>query len=83
MTRPGQLNNNNHPDDLLLPYVEGLLTPTEKHMVENHLGACVECSSEVSRLRETIALLAVHRDAFCPDEWNCMSMSIMEPIRMA
>lgn len=70
MKKPAQPNMTDHPEDLLLLYAEGLLTETEKHTVEKHLGACAECSSEMDRLQETIAMLTVHRDAFCPEEWE-------------
>lgn len=70
MKKPAQPNMTDHPEDLLLLYAEGLLTENEKHVVERHLGACAECSSEVDRLQETIAMLTVHREAFCPEEWE-------------
>ena len=70
MKKHAQSHTTEHPNDLLLPYVEGLLDPTEKEMVEDHLKACALCAAEVEQLRETIALLGAHRDAFCPEDWE-------------
>jgi hypothetical protein len=59
-----------HPDDLLLPYVEGLLNPEERASVGKHIAECAECSAQVETLRETIEDLRAHRGAFCPDLWE-------------
>jgi hypothetical protein len=68
--KPAQPHSTDHPSDLLLPYVEGLLTRSEQDMVEEHLRGCAACVSEVEQLRETIALLGAHKEAFCPEEWE-------------
>jgi hypothetical protein len=67
-TRPP--NTNEHPEELLLPYVEGLLPAAERAMVEEHLGACPRCASAEAELRDTVALLKGHREAFCPEPWE-------------
>jgi hypothetical protein len=59
-----------HPDDLLLPYVEGLLNPEERASLEEHISECPECSALTKELRETIEDLRTHRTAFCPDLWE-------------
>jgi hypothetical protein len=55
-----------HPDALLLPYVESLLDPESKAQVEEHLGQCAECSSNVDDLRRLVGVLKTNRSAFCP-----------------
>jgi hypothetical protein len=67
---PAQPHNTDHPSDLLLPYVEGLLARAQQDMVEGHLRGCAACASEVEQLRETIALLGAHKEAFRPEEWE-------------
>jgi hypothetical protein len=59
-----------HPSDLLLPYAEGLLTPIEKEVLEDHLRGCAQCASELEELRETIALLERNKEALCPEHWE-------------
>jgi len=59
-----------HPDALLLPYVEDMVTPVEKADVEKHLSKCGECASRVEELRETIAALRQNKEAFCPEPWE-------------
>ncbi len=63
-------NTNQHPDKLLLPYLENILSLDEKLMVEEHLQSCPECSQTAERLRLTIELLARTREAFCPELWE-------------
>ena len=63
-------NTNQHPDKLLLPYLENILSLDEKLMVEEHLQSCPECSQAAERLRLTIELLARTREAFCPELWE-------------
>jgi anti-sigma factor RsiW len=59
-----------HPDELLLPYVEGLLNPEERASLEKHIAECAECSASAQALNETVEGLRTNRDAFCPDPWE-------------
>lgn len=59
-----------HPDELLLAYLENILSLDEKLMVEKHLESCPECSQRIERLRHVIELLVNNREAFCPDLWE-------------
>jgi len=63
-----------HPDDLLLPYVEGLLNPEERASLEKHIAECAECSASAQALKETIADLRTNKDAFCPIHGNCTNL---------
>jgi hypothetical protein len=68
--KPETPRNSEHCSDLLLPYVDGLLGPSQKHAVEAHLQQCQQCSSEEEEVRETTALLRGHQEAFCPEPWE-------------
>ncbi len=67
MKKPPPPRDTEHPGDLLLPYAEDLLTPTEREMVKDHLRGCEQCASELEELRDTISLLGQHKEAFCPE----------------
>lgn len=70
MAYPEQPNGTEHPEHLLLPYVEGLLQPEEEHRVTQHLLRCSQCSSDVERLRAAISMVKENREAFCPESWQ-------------
>ena len=70
MPYPEPPNGTEHPEDLLLPYVEGLLQPEEENRVTQHVLVCSRCSSDVERLRATISILRDNREAFCPSSWQ-------------
>jgi hypothetical protein len=59
-----------HPDELLLLYVENMLAPDEKTGIEAHLSECEECSSRAGALRGTIAALKDAPEIFCPEPWE-------------
>jgi hypothetical protein len=67
---PSPPTSSQHPDDLLLPYVEDMITPAEKAGIEEHLSTCRDCASRVEELRETIAALRENKRAFCPELWE-------------
>ena len=69
MTTPTPPSSSQHPEDLLLPYIEGRLSPDERAMVEAHLHACQECRTLKEQLAETVRLLTSNREAFCPEPW--------------
>jgi|GEM_PF-1835248 len=61
---------NPHPKDLLLLYVEGLLSAETRTSVMQHLAGCTECSSEVEVLSQTVSLLQRNKNIFCPEPWE-------------
>jgi hypothetical protein len=67
-TRPP--NTTEHPEELLLPYVENLLSGDDRAMVEEHVRTCRRCASTAEELRNTVSLLRQHRGAFCPEPWE-------------
>ncbi|MBI5571366.1 MAG: zf-HC2 domain-containing protein [Desulfomonile tiedjei] len=70
MTTPTPPSSGRHPDDLLLPYLEGRLAPDETTMVEEHLRTCDECRTLKEQLAETVAVLTANREALCPEPWQ-------------
>jgi anti-sigma-K factor RskA len=67
---PSPPTSSEHPEALLLPYVEDIIGPSEKAGVEEHLSGCRECTSRVQELRQTIADLKQNKEAFCPELWE-------------
>jgi anti-sigma factor RsiW len=43
--------------ELVTDYLEGALTPDERHRFERHLGGCSVCPRYVEQLRTTIRVL--------------------------
>lgn len=70
MKKPPPPDADEHQDDLLLPYAEGLLDAHAKERVEEHLSRCAQCSSELEGLRETITTLRENPEAFCLAPWQ-------------
>ncbi len=60
----------NHPDELLLPFAENSLAPSDTRSVERHLSECPQCSAAVEKLAEAIHVLKSHENAFCPEPWE-------------
>jgi len=56
-----------HYEDLLLPYVENLLDPTQRRLVQDHLEICLPCAAEARELDDTVRSLRIQRGAFCPE----------------
>jgi hypothetical protein len=67
---PSPPTSSEHPEALLLSYVEDIIDPTEKVGLEEHLSRCQECSARVEGLRRTIADLKRNKEAFCPEPWE-------------
>jgi anti-sigma factor RsiW len=44
-------------EEKLTAYQEGVLSPEEKGLVENHLAACTQCTSALAGLKKTVDLL--------------------------
>lgn len=51
------MNRQRHEEELLGPYVLGVLDPEEIRRVEEHTSGCVQCREEVAALREMEAAL--------------------------
>ncbi|MGW0391321.1 anti-sigma factor family protein [Streptomyces sp. NPDC003042] len=59
------MNRQRHEEELLGPYVLGVLDEVDVRRVEEHLGDCVRCREEVAALREMESALGeVPREAF-------------------
>ena len=61
----------NHPQDMLLGYLEGTLSVEDHDMVAGHLGQCEECASEIDSLGKLAEILKSKKHVFCPEpsEW--------------
>ncbi len=70
MKKPSPPTSSEHPDALLLPYVEDMITSAEKADVEEHLSTCDQCALRAEELREAIAALKQNKQAFCPEPWE-------------
>ena len=70
MKKPSPPTSSEHPDALLLPYVEDTITSAEKADVEEHLSTCDQCALRAEELREAIAALKQNKQAFCPEPWE-------------
>jgi hypothetical protein len=68
--KPSPPKSSEHPDALLLPYAEDMITPAEKADVEEHLSTCDQCAVRAEELREAIAALKQNKQAFCPEPWE-------------
>ncbi|MEV6950413.1 zf-HC2 domain-containing protein [Streptomyces sp. NPDC051183] len=59
------MNGQRHEEELLGPYVLGVLDDADVHRVEEHVAGCVQCREEVTALREMEAALGeVPAEAF-------------------
>ncbi|MFD9302031.1 anti-sigma factor family protein [Streptomyces sp. NPDC060048] len=59
------MNRQRHEEELLGPYVLGVLDDADFHRVEEHVDGCVQCRQEVTALREMEAALGeVPAEAF-------------------
>ncbi len=70
MKKPNLPPSLEHPDDLLLPYIEDTIAPEEKARLNEHLRQCGECALKLKELRETTAALKQNKQAFCPEPWE-------------
>ncbi len=68
-------NTLEHPDELLLPYLEGMLSLEQKLDLDRHLSGCERCSSELRELDRITAALRENRLAFCPDSTEIIQFS--------
>ncbi|MBI4965378.1 MAG: zf-HC2 domain-containing protein [Desulfomonile tiedjei] len=70
MSNSNTKTSSEHCDELLLPYVEDLLAPEQRRIVQEHVDHCSRCSKEVEGLRAIIASLRDNKQAFCPEAWD-------------
>ncbi len=59
-----------HVDDLRLPYLEGLLSPEEKANFEEHLDQCPACKSKLEEMNRWTSILSENAREMCPDAWE-------------
>lgn len=67
MKSPEPPQQSEHPDELLLAYLEDALSPEQKLQVDRHVSSCERCSSELQELGGITAALKNNRQVFCPD----------------
>lgn len=70
MTSPEKFSLSEHPEESLLLYLEGQLSPERRHQVENHVRTCPRCAAELEKLDFAITSLKAHKEAFCPEPWE-------------
>ena len=63
-------DNDGHPVDLLLPFLDNALSPPEMDSVRKHLETCPPCQNEVTFLRDITKELGAHNNVFCPESWE-------------
>jgi hypothetical protein len=63
-------NMENHPQDMLLGYLEGTLSVEDHDMVRGHLGQCEECAAEMDSLGKLAEILKSEKHVFCPEPWE-------------
>lgn len=69
MTISREKIHENHPDDLLLSYLDGLLSDEQRSEVKNHLDQCDRCAMELKNISKTIGYLRKNNEVFCPEPW--------------
>ncbi len=70
MKKQEQLESGKHVDELLLPYLEGLLPPEKRSTVQKHLQDCPQCSAELADLKQTIGDFRQLQGVLCPEPWE-------------
>lgn len=70
MKNPTPPNENEHPDELFLSYLDDELGPVERARLEEHVSSCDQCRAALDGLRETVATLRENTEAFCADTWE-------------
>jgi len=56
-----------HPDDLLLQYLEHGLGAEESALVREHLDGCAQCRVQLEDLRRVVTVLQTEKQVFCPE----------------
>jgi len=68
VTQPGAPEFEDHPESLLLAYLEDELRPEERAEVEHHLEECPKCAEELRTVKLMHALLREHaEEVTCPE----------------
>lgn len=75
MKSPDAQTPGNHPQSLLLPYVEEELDAESRSAVERHVQTCGSCAGDLQELGEIIGALKKHKDAFCPEPWQLFELA--------
>lgn len=73
-------NSTDHPDSLLLPYLEDVLSPADRAKVDAHLKECPPCSTALANLKEAVALLKRNKTALCPSPEQLYMLSRDEAV---
>ena len=56
--------------DLLSPYLDGVLTAEENSMIERHLKNCISCRQELLLLKETVQIMHSLPDVAIPKDFS-------------
>lgn len=67
MKTPEPPHNTEHPEDLLLQYLDDTLSPEQKLELERHIEACSTCALELKDLANITGALRENKEIYCPD----------------
>ncbi len=60
MKKPNGTDSIDHPEDLLLPFLEDRLSNEDRAMVQEHVNSCKECSHELQMLEDIYAMTGLY-----------------------
>ncbi len=67
--KPEDPKSSEHPESLLLSYLEDSLAPEDRAAVQSHIETCADCSAKLDGVSRMIANLKTNQEAFCPAPW--------------
>jgi anti-sigma factor RsiW len=65
--------NDQHPTEMLLDYLEDALSSEDKAQVAAHLEQCQECAEHLEEIKIITTGLRTHKEAFCPEPEELLS----------
>jgi hypothetical protein len=63
-----------HVGELTLPYLEGLLSPEQTSMFEEHVRNCSDCESKLQESLRWTAFLKDNKRVMCPEPWEIFDL---------
>ena len=70
MTDSKSSNTCSETRDLIMPYLEDLLTAEERSELEEHMRNCTECTDEMREMKRWASMLEANREVMCPEAWE-------------